>query len=734
MNEEVVGKPMDRVDGRLKVTGGSRYSAEIPIKDLAYAVLVQSKIACGQIRRIDTIASEQVPGVLAVLTPMNTPRLPPFKRTERDQELTLLQDDRVHYDGQPIAVVIANTLERATHAATLLHVDYHVKPPITQMRNALASAYAPESVGHGPTDSRRGNLAAGLAQAAVRIEATYTTPVENHNPMEPHATLAVWQKGDHLTVYDSTQGIFRVRDTLARRFGLPLENVRVVCHFVGGGFGSKSRVWSHVVIAALAARHVDRPVKLVLSRQQMFAPVGMRPETVQQVTLGATRDGILTALRHGGTSQTSVFDEYVEPVALATRILYACPNVETSHRLVRVNMGTPTIMRAPGEATGSFAIESAIDELAVALHIDPIELRIKNYPDIDPESRKPWSSNSLCECFRVGAERFGWSRRTSKSRSMRKGNVLVGYGVAAATYPTNRVPASALARILPDGTALVQAGSQDLGTGTYTVMTQVAADALGLPPQRVRCELGDTRLPETPTSGGSQTAASVGSAVHLAALAVRSKVTQLALSDAASPLYGAREEDVLVENGRLALKSNLSRGETYTAVLNRHGRLPVEARVDAKPGKERELYSMNSFGAQFAEVHVDPDLGELHVARFVGVYGIGRLLNAKTAHSQLMGAVVFGLGMTLMEHTVSDPRSGRIVNANLAEYHVPVNADVGEIDVSVVDERDPHVNPLGVKGIGEIGIVGVAAAVANAVYHATGKRIRELPITPDKLL
>ncbi len=484
----------------------------------------------------------------------------------------------------------------------------------------------------------------------------------------------------------------------------------------------------------MAARYVRRPVKLVLARKQMFGPVGRRPETMQQVTLGAKRDGTLTALRHAGTCQTSMLDEFTEPIALTTRILYPCPNVETSHRLVRVNAGSPAFMRAPGESSGSFAIESAMDELAYKLKMDPIALRLKNYPERDPESGMPWSSNSLRECFRVGAERFGWSRRSPEPRSMRDGRWLVGYGVSPATYPANRATASAVARILPDGRAIMQAGSQDIGTGTYTVMTQIAADALGLPPESVRFELGDTHLPETPNSGGSQTAATVGSAVHQAALAVRSKVVQLAIQDAASPLYNASEEEVLVENGRLALRSNRARGETYAAVLARHGGEPIEAQVESKPGAERQQYAMHSFGAQFASVRVDADTGEVHVSRFVGVYGVGRILNMKTARSQLTGAIVMGIGMALHEETVTDARYGRIVNASLGEYHVPVNADIGAIDVSVVDEKDLHLNPIGVKGIGEIGIVGTAAAIANAVFHATGKRIRDLPITPDTLL
>jgi len=572
-----------------------------------------------------------------------------------------------------------------------------------------------------------------LATAAVKVEQTYTTPVENHNPMEPHATTAVWQ-GDHLLLYDATQGVFGAKKKVAAVLGISPENVRIMSYFVGGGFGCKGSVWAHVVLAAMAARQVNRPVKLVLGRMQMFGPVGFRPETMQQVSLGATREGKLTALRHAGTSITSTFDEFIEPVAKTARMIYACPHIETSHRLVRLNVGTPTYMRAPGEASGSFALESAMDELAYALKIDPIELRLRNYAEVDPDKKLPWSSKSLRECYQQGAARFGWQKRNPTPRSMRDGDTLIGWGMATATYPTNRSPASAIAQIKADGTAVVRSGSQDIGTGTYTVMTQIAADALGMPIEKIQFELGDTNLPETPVSGGSQTAASVGSAVHLAGTAARSKLLQLALTDRASPLYGAAAEDVIAQNSGFTLKNKAAKAETYGAILARHGLKTIEARADAKPGEEKEKYSMHSFGAQFAEVRVNPASGEVRVSRWVGAFGVGRLLNAKTANSQLIGGIVYGIGMALMEHTVMDPNRGRVVNADLAEYHVPVNADVPPIDVIFVDEHDPHVNPIGVKGIGEIGITGTAAAIANAVYHATGQRIRDLPITLDKLL
>jgi len=734
----VIGKPIDLVDGRLKVTGGARYSAEMPVTNVTYGVLIQITIAKGRIAQLDTRAALQVPGVLAVITHKNAPKLPAQSGSKQPggappRKLSLLQDDVIYYSGQPIGVVVADTFERAAHAAALVRVSYQESKPSVDMESELESAFAPSSINDKPTDSSRGDLTSGLTGTAVRIEQTYTTPVETHNPMEPHATLAVWE-GERLTLYDATQGVFDTQRTAAQTLGIPPENVRVITHFLGGGFGCKGSTWSHVVLAAMVARQVKQPVKLVLGRPQMFGPVGFRPQTVQRIILGATREGKLTAIRHESTNQTSSFDDWTESAAVATRMLYACPNVETSHRLVRLDTGTPCQMRAPGEAPGTYALESAMDELAYALKMDPIELRLRNYADADPESSKPWSSKSLRECYRRGAERFGWARRNPAPRSMRDGNILVGWGMATATYPTNRAPASALARILPDGTALVQSGSQDIGTGTYTVMTQIAADTLGLPPEKVRFELGQTDMPKSPVSGGSQTAASTGSAVQLAAAAARSKILQIAIADAASPLRGANEQDCTVLNGRLFLKDNPSKGETYGAILARHGLQMVEAQGDAKPGEEKQQFSMHAFGSQFAEVHVDPDLGEVRVTRWVGVFAAGRILNAKTARNQLMGGIVNGMGMALMEQTVTDPNRGRIVTADLAEYLVPVNADVPQIDIVFLDEQDPHVNPIGAKGIGELGITGAAAAIANAVYHATGKRIRDLPITLDKLL
>ncbi|HEY7878852.1 MAG TPA: xanthine dehydrogenase family protein molybdopterin-binding subunit, partial [Gemmatimonadaceae bacterium] len=540
----------------------------------------------------------------------------------------------------------------------------------------------------------------------------------NHNPMEVHSTIAQWD-GDSVTLYESTQGITSVRNTVARYLGLTPDKVRVIAYFTGGGFGSKGGPWSHEALAAMAAREVARPVKLVLTRRQMFGPVGGRPRTEQRVTLGATRDGTLTATRHHSKSTTSTIEDWVEPATNQTRLLYECANVETIYDLVRINVGSPTFMRAPGESTGTFAIECAMDELAYELKMDPVALRLKNYAEKDPESGRPWSSKGLRECYDSASQRFGWSKRNPEPRSMRDGRWLVGWGMATATYPARRAPASAAARMLPDGRAEVRAGTQEIGCGTYTSMTQIAADALGLTPDRVRFELGNTDMPENPASTGSVTAASTGSAVHDVAVALRQRLAQLAIADRQSPLFQASENDVHAADGRLTLGGDLNRGETYVALLARHGNQPVEVSISSRPGAETQQYSMHSFGAVFTEVRVDPDLAIIRVPRIVTAHAVGRILNAKTARSQIHGGVVWGVGMALEEETLIDPHTGRYINADLAEYHVPVNADIGQIDTAFIEQPDDHVSTVGAKGIGEIGITGVAASVANAVFHAT---------------
>ncbi|HEX4339749.1 MAG TPA: xanthine dehydrogenase family protein molybdopterin-binding subunit [Polyangiaceae bacterium] len=731
----LTGQGLDRVDGKLKVIGGAEYSSDVPVANVAHAVILGSSIATGKLAPLDIDAAKAVPGVLAVLTPENAPKLPgaSAKGPSNDRVLQFLQDDVVHYDGQPIAVVVADSLERAQHAASLIGVKYSAAEPTVSLTNT-GDVYKPEKLTRDATDSTRGDFDAAFAEAPLKVDVTYTTPVQSHNPIELHSTVAVWQGDDRLTVYDASQGVYGVKRKLMRLFGLSDDKVRVISHFLGGGFGCKGAAWSHVPLAVMAAKVVGRPVKLVITRQQMFAFVGHRPPTSQHLSLGATAEGKLTAMRHDLLAHTSRFDEFVEGCAVVTRSLYSCPNVRTSHRLVRLDVATPTFMRAPGESTGNFALESAMDELAYAAKMDPVALRLANHAERDEDASKPWSSKSLKECYARGASHFGWSRRNATPRSMKDGKVLVGWGMATATYPAHQSAASVSAVVRADGTALVRTGTQDIGTGTYTIMTQIAADALGMSMDKVRFELGDTTFPESPMSAGSQTAASTGPAVRRAGLEARRQLAELAIGDARSPLHGLSVDDLDVSDGALVAKSNPSRRDPYTELLARNQRTELAASGKASETEDRKKYSLRGFGAQFAEVRVDPDLGEVRVSRLVGAFAAGKILNAKTGHSQLMGGMVWGIGYALTEQTRYDARDGRVITRDLADYLVPVNADVPAIDVLFVDEVDPHVNELGAKGIGELGLTGVVAAIGNAVFHATGKRVRDLPITIEKLL
>jgi len=731
-----VGQPLLRADGRAKVTGQARYSAEVPVASVVYAVMVTSDIAKGRVLEVDASAALKEPGVLDVLWHGNAMRLPgDLSPADRgDRVVQVLQDDRILYSNQPIALAVADTFERAVHAALLVGVRSSPERHTVEMEDELDRA-TPQDInrasGARPADQVLGDPTLGLRQADASVEATYELPPETHNPMEPHATIAVWSGPERVTLYDATQGIFGVRKKIAKFFAIPPQNVRVITKFVGGGFGCKGSTWSHVPLAALAAKQLNRPVKLVLTRPQMFGMVGGRPHVRQQLTVGAKRDGKLTVLRHQSFSTTSRFDTFLEPAASVSRDCYACANIESKHRVVRLDIGTPAPMRAPGESSGGFALESALDELAHKLSIDPLKLRLRNYAEVDPMEGKPFSSKSLRACYEAASRRFGWEKRSPKPRSITRGGLLVGMGMATASYPANFSLAQAAARLTADGTALVQSGAVDIGTGTYTVMAQVAADALRLPVSKVRFDLGDSEMPESPRSGGSQTAASVSSAVLLTCNALRDRLVKMAVADPASPLHGARPEDVAVEDGSLSAGG---RADTYVEIIRRAGGQAIEERGEAKPDPERKRYSLHSFGAQFAEVLVDPDLGTTRVTRLVGAFAAGRILNARLARSQFISGMVWGIGMALHEHTVYDARLGRIVTRDLADYHVPVNADVPEIDPIFLDEVDSHVDPAGVKGIGEIGITGVAAAIANAVFNATGIRVRTLPITPDKLL
>jgi xanthine dehydrogenase YagR molybdenum-binding subunit len=718
-----VGKPLERVDGRHKVTGTAQYAAEFQSDHLVHAFLVQSAIAKGRIVAIDTAAARRAPGVITVLTHENAPPLhkpeagaksKPTHSGMLGEDRPPLSDNQIHYAGQHIAVVVADTLEHARHGASLVKVRYAEEKPAVEMAEAMATAYLPEKSFGRPLQHKRGDVEAALAAPGlIKIQQTYTTPVLTNNPMEPSATVAVWH-GGKLTVSDATQAVIGSRDVLAEAFGLPRENVRVLCPFTGGGFGCKGFQWPHTVLAAMAAKVTGRPVQLNLTRAQMFTSVGHRPPTQQTLTLAAEKGGRLTAMRHETLQATSPTTEFVEPCGLSsTKILYACDNVATPHRLVKVNVAAPTPMRAPGECPGTYALECAMDELSYALGIDPIELRRRNHADKDLSEGKPWSSKHLLECYDRAADRFGWSKRKPEPRSMRDGDLLVGWGMATAVYPGYRRPASASVRLTADGRALVRAATQDLGTGAYTIFTQVSADALGLPVDHVTFELGDSDFPEAPVSGGSNTTASVSEAILAAAASLRAKLAALTNRKPDDPALTDGLVDLLRQSGQKSIEA--------------------EAKVQLEDEKSK-AYSIHSFGAQLCEVKIDPLLPRVQVTRWVSVIDGGRILNPRLGRSQILGGVTMGIGMALMEHTVYDPRTGRPVTDNFADYAIPVNADIPEIEVELLSHPDPVINTLGCRGIGEIGITGVAAAIANAIYHANGRRIRELPITPDKLL
>lgn len=694
MTTNVIGKPVTRVDGRDKVTGRARYAAEFNQPNQAYAVIVNATVGLGRVTAIDHAAVAKMPGVVSVLSHLNAPKLAyrPHKGSidpKAGERLHVLQDDAVHFHGQPVALVVADTLDNAERAAAALRITYEARRPVVDIADPDAQAIVPEI----SRDHSRGDVEAAFAEAAVKLTATYEIARENHNPMEPHATVAAW-RGDRLTLWSKSQYVVNEQAEIAAIFGIPVENVQVICPFVGGAFGTSLRTWSHVTLAAMAARVTERPVKLVLTRKQMFFTTGHRPRTLQHVSIGATPDGKLTSLIHDGTGETSRYEQFVEALVASSSYMVSCPNVTTRYRLAPVDTGTPVYMRGPGEASGVFALESALDELSYALNLDPIELRRRNEPEIDEGENRPFSSRSLMDCYNVGAERFGWSQRTRQPRSMHDGRLLIGVGAASATYPAYQAPSSARVRLLADGTAEVEVAASDMGPGTYTSMTQVAAETLGLPLDKVRFSLGRSDFPPAPSHGGSWTMASVGSAIRAACIAV--------LEEAGKRPVGDRPLEATASTGR-------------------------DADISSR-------FSMHAFGAVFAEVAIDPDVGTIRVRRALGVYGAGRIVNPLLAKSQCTGGMIGGIGMALMERTVLDRRDGRPVNAHMADYLMPVNLDIPDIEVQFVDEVDPHVNPLGVKGLGEIALVGMAPAIANAVFHATGKRIRRLPILLEDML
>ncbi|MCW2931051.1 MAG: xanthine dehydrogenase family protein molybdopterin-binding subunit [Actinomycetia bacterium] len=693
------GAPLNRIDGVQKVTGAAKYAYEYPVKDVTYVFPVQSTIARGRVVSIDASAARALPGVIAVLSHENAPRLAPpdgaLAEFQADA-LTVFQSDAVAYHGQFVAAVVAETPEIARQAASLVAVHYEEQPHDDELRADRGDLSTPERLATGEdTDTESGDVGAALAQAAVSLDHTYTTPAEHNNPLEPHATTAIWSD-DGLTLYDATQGAHSTRDTVATAFRLPPERVRVIARHVGGGFGSKSFAHPNVILAVMAAQAARRPVKFALTRQQMFALAGHRPPAIQRIRLAADHDGRLSAVAHDVVEQTATISEFAEPTVVATRIMYAAPNRRTTLRLARLDVPASSWLRGLGEGAGMFALESAMDELAIACGLDPIELRIRNEPAVDPETGHPFSSRGLIACLREGAQRFGWAQRDPTPRARRDGSWLIGTGVAASTFSVYQFPATAVAGVDRAGNYQVRIDATDIGTGAWTALTQIAADALEVPLERVQIQIGDSSLPRAIGAEGSSGTASWGWAIFNAASALRTRLHE--------------------EHGGTVPADGL------------------EASGAFEGNPEARQFSMHAFGAQFAEVRVSATTGEVRVPRLLGVFAAGRVINPKTARSQLLGGMTMGLSMALHEQSILDPRTGDYVNHDLAGYRIATSADVGAIDATWIDEDDPHVNPMGSKGVGEIGIVGTAAAIANAVYHATGIRVRDLPITLDKLL
>ncbi|HEX2940833.1 MAG TPA: xanthine dehydrogenase family protein molybdopterin-binding subunit [Rhodopila sp.] len=732
-----IGQPLTRREGVLKTTGQARYAADNHPPGMVHAVLAVSSIARGRVVALDVAAAKAHPGVIEVMTPANAPRLaqdPDAKLHPFMFRLDLLQNDTVRYANQPIAVVVANTLEAATEAARLLSPRYEVEPARIGLDGL--ERFAPPAVGAGrPSAESHGDVEAGLEAASHRIEAIYETPAQYHNAMEPHAIVAAWD-GDRLTIDTPSQGMAWARDRIAGLFGIEPAAVHIRSPFLGGGFGSKGLMSGPQILGIMAARLVNRPVMLVLQRAHMYGPVGHRAPTRQTLRLGADEQGGLTALSHDVQTATSAFDDFIEPAAQVSHALYASPAIRTSHVAVRNDTGTPLFMRAPGEAPGSAALESAIDEMASACGMDPLAFRLANYAEVEPISGKPFSSKALRQCYEQGARRFGWSGRPLAPGQMRDdAGMLVGWGMGTAIFPAIMFEGHARAVLRRDGTGLVELGAHDMGQGAWTALAQIAADSLGLAPDRLAFRSGTSDLPDAGIAGGSAHTATAGMAIHEAGAEVISRLANLAAGDPRSPLFGAGNTGVIARDGRLHRRDDEAISESYADILGRADLDMIEGRGSGRVDPAAQAaYAMHAHGAVFAEVKVDPDLGQVRVTRLVGAFAAGTVVNPRMVRSQYLGGMIWGVSFALHEGAVTDRRSGRVMNANLADYHVAVNADVPSIEAILVEERDIHVNALGIKGVGEIGITGTAAAIANAIWHATGVRVRSFPITLDRLI
>jgi xanthine dehydrogenase YagR molybdenum-binding subunit len=732
-----IGQTLTRRDGLLKVTGGARYAADHHPPGMLFAVMATSSIARGRVASFDVTAAKAHPGVVEVMVPANAPKLAQSPDQKDDPfafKLDLLQNDHVRYANQPIAVVIAETLEAAAEGAALLNPTYTTE--VVRVGLNDTERFVPEIVGFGEAPmAEKGDLEAGFASADRQTDTIYETAAQYHNAMEPHAVVAEWD-GDKLVVDTPSQALSFAQGRIARLFGIEPANVHIRSEFLGGGFGSKGAIWAPQVLGIMAARLVKRPVKLVTRREQMFGPVGHRAPTRQTLRLAAHADGTLTALDHHTLTASSTFDDFFEPSSGTSHTIYATPALSTSHEAVRLDTGTPFFMRAPGEAPGSAALESAIDEMADACGMDPLAFRLKNYAEVEPISGKPFSSKALRECYARGAERFGWSNRPRQPRQMRDdAGMLVGWGLGTAVFPALTMQAEARVELRADGSAIAEIGANDMGQGAWTALAQIAADGLSLDIGRIEIRMGTSDLPNGGVAGGSSQTATSGMALHNAGADAIGRLAELAVNDERSPLFGAGNAGVVARDGRLSRRDDESRGERYEDILARAGRVSVEGKGQgASDPAVQERYATFAHGAVFAEVRVDPDLGQIRVARLIGAFAAGRIINPRMVRSQYLGGMIWGISFALHEHAVMDPHSGRTMNANFAEYRIPVNADVPSIEAILVEEYDAHVNPLGIKGVGEIGITGTAGAIANAVWHATGVRVRNLPITLDKLL
>ncbi len=691
-----------RVDGRLKVTGAAKYSAEYSVKGVTYGVLVGSTIAKGTITSLDTRAAERAPGVLAVITYQNCPEIPGYHTPDQPAKgpLKIFLDNKIYFNGQPIALVVAETFERALFAGSLVKAQYNKDDHQTDLKNNLQNGVAKGK------DYVRGQEDA-YKSAPVKVEQEYLLPTEVHNPMELHAIIARWDADNKLTIWDKTQGVKSTQRNIANAFKIPTENVQVNAPFVGGAFGAALRTWPHEIAAVAAAKLVKRPVKLVLSRADMFTSVGYRPLTWQKIGIGATSDGKLVGITHEATGQTSVYEDFTEGVVNISQLMYASPNVNTKYKVVSLNVNTPTPMRGPGEATGAWALESALDELSYALNIDPIELRLRNHADTDPLSGKPYSSKFLKEAYQLGADRIGWSERRQQPGTLLKDGWLVGYGMGAGMFGAYRSNATVTARLQIDGTLVLQTAVTDIGPGTGTAMAAIGAEVMGVPVEKVKIFLGDSSLPPSPTQGGSQVTSTVGAAVFDACTELKTKFKGLE--------GGANSND-------------------YVQLLNTNKLPQLEVTTVSKGGAEMGNYAAYSWSVHFIQVLVNPVTGVVKVNKAVSVADAGHIVSPKTAASQIKGGAIMGIGMALMEEALIDHRYGRLINNNFGDYHVPVQADIPQVEALFVNKPDPYLNPMGAKGMGEIATIGVAPAVVNAIFNATGKRIRELPVTPDKLI